>query len=117
MNKKGIAEHGVVTVLVMVLTALGSTGSAIFSGGNPTGSAFLMANSALTYYSQQDHVKRDFRERKAIEEFGYSKSDVTAMSDEDLVDAIRDKCTGGCVKSGRSAEAFISAGMLPRLGG
>ena len=117
MNKKGIAEHGVVTALVMILTAIGSTGTALFATSNPTSGAFIATASALTYYSQQDHVKRDFRERKAIEEFGYDEALVKSLSDSDLLDAIRDVCTGNCQTSGRSDAAFASAGMLPRLGG
>lgn len=94
MNTKGIAEHGVVTLLVMILTAAGASG-ALYGGGNPVASGFTVGTSALTYYSQMPHVKEKFRKDKAVglcKESGQTDCDVaiSGMDNDQILDYIRD---------------------------
>lgn len=112
-------EDGATIMFVTVLGALaGMVPNAVtFGSGDPTSSAFMMAVTTLTAYSQLPHVRRTFREKKAVNEFGLTEADAKALSDQALIDVIRDVCQGTCQTSGRSDEAFLSAGMLPRLGG
>lgn len=120
-SKKGIAETSALFFYTIVLSAIASIGSltgqtVMFGGGTPVPGAFLSASNALIIYSNMPHVKRDFREKKAMEEYGYSKTDVKNMTDDQLLLAVKDTCSS-CATSGRSDQAFQSVGMLPRLGG
>ncbi len=88
-KRKGIAELGVLFMTILIAGTIAGKGL-IFSGGNPAGSATFAAVEALTAYSQMPHVKRDFRERKAIEEFGISPIHAKSLSNNDLLALIRD---------------------------
>ena len=99
MNKKGIVESGAVfmySVFVSALIIAQQAGAPIlFSGGNPSGSAFLAAANVLTVYSQMPHVKEKFRKGRAVEicEFnggGDCDSVVAALNDEQVLEMIRD---------------------------
>lgn len=94
MNKKGLIEGGVILSQIMILVSMavvaGSRGTDVFfGGGNPAGAGFFTAAHALTAYSQMPHVKRDFREKRAVE-MGFTEADAKALSDENLLAAIRD---------------------------
>ena len=110
-------EDGATIMFVTVLGALAGMipSNIVFGGGEPASSAFIMAVTTLTAYSQLPHVRRNFRENKAIEEFGITELTAKSMSDEDLLDVIRDDVPGKI--TGRGNNAFLDAGMLPRLGG
>ena len=92
LNKRGITELGIVYFLVAAMgTVAGSGAVRLFSGGpDAVSSGVIVAAQLLTLHSQLPSVKRDFREKKAVEEFGYSGVHVKTMSDESLLAAIRD---------------------------
>lgn len=89
MKKKGIAEMGVLYMLVTIVSTLVSTG-VLFGGGNLAGSGVITTSSVLVAYSQMPHVKRDFREKKAVREFDVDMDVAKAMSDAELLELIRD---------------------------
>jgi len=117
--KKGIVELGVTVITAIIVTVVAVSG-ALFTAANPIGSAVFLTAAAGTAYSQTTHVKRKFRERKAIgmcEVSGTENctSTVKEWSDEDVLDYIRDDAPG--TPTGRGDDVFIAVGMLPRLGG
>lgn len=85
MNRKGIVTNPIIWTMAIIIGAANMSG-ALFTGGNPAQSAFLMATTALTTYSQMPHVVKDFRQRKAAK----MGIDTTGMTDEEVLDAIRD---------------------------
>jgi hypothetical protein len=95
MNKKGIAESGVIATLIALLAVAGSKGLLYSSScvSNVAGSNFFVTTTLLSAYSQMPHVKRTFREKRANEicKF-YNKEcvDFKAMPDNDLLAYIRD---------------------------
>ncbi len=111
MKKKGIAETGVLAILVAIVGTIGSTGF-LFSGGNVAGSGVITTATALTAYSQMPHVKRDFREKKAVREFGVTLEQAKSLSDDDLLTLIRDDAPGEL-----NRVAYMEANPEWRLGG
>lgn len=89
MNRKGIVESGVMVILAMILGVATSAG-ALYGGGGVFTSNFITGSSVLTAYSQMPHVKRDFREKKAVREFGITQEKAESLSDDALLDLIRD---------------------------
>jgi hypothetical protein len=112
--KKGIAELGVLVVQALVIAAMAVGNAGVFSS-DPTSLGFNCAVQGLTAYSQMPHVKRDFRERKAVNEFGVTEAEAQAMSDSELLDAIRDNAPGQETHVDKWTVA--NSGMRPRLGG
>ncbi len=92
-NKKGIVEAGV-TVTAAIIAAVVAISGSLFTGGNPIGSSMFVVGTAATIYTQSDHVKRDFREKKAVREFGITETAAEALSDDALLDLIRDDAPG-----------------------
>ena len=68
------------SLLAMILAIVGTVASTgtLFSGANPAGSGFFVGVSALTAYSQMPHVVQDFRQKKAVREFGVTMEEAKA---------------------------------------
>ena len=113
MNK-GFTELGVIVVQALVVAAMAIGNAGVFSS-DPASLGFNCAVQGLTAYSQTNHVKRDFRERKAVNEFGYTEAQAQALSDSDLLDAIRDNAPGQ--ETHVEKWTVANSGMRPRLGG
>ena len=110
-NKKGIVEAGV-TVMTVIIAVVVTVSGALFTGGNPVGASLFVTGIAATAYTQTPHVKRKFRERKAIgmcEDAGTSNCTKTVKewSDEKILDYIRDDEPGTAIQW---------SDMSPRLG-
>ncbi|GAF87245.1 unnamed protein product [marine sediment metagenome] len=91
-NKKGSILTG---MMVFLVSAISTTGM-LFSGGpgNTAGSGMLLSVTALTAYSQMPHVVEDFRQKKAVREFGVTMEEAKALSADELLDLIRDDAPG-----------------------
>lgn len=97
-TNKGIVEIGVSVMTAIILAVVAASGT-LFAGGvaSSAGSGMLLTVAGMTAYSQTPHVKRKFRERKAI---GMCESSflavanctetVKAWSDDEILDYIRD---------------------------
>lgn len=93
-GKRGIAESGVLFMLVTIVGTLAAKGI-LYSGGSLVSSNVIAVSSVLTAYSQMPHVKDNFRRTKAVkmcEEEGEEQCAemVESWSDEDVLDYIRD---------------------------
>mgnify|MGYP006407920073 CR=1 FL=1 len=95
MNKKGLIESGVIVTLVGILSTVGAVG-VLYGPGNVISSGFVSVASVMTAYSQMPHVKRDFRENKALGYCKVTNNDnfcneyVGQMNDDELLSYIRD---------------------------
>ena len=80
------------SLFAMILAIVGTVASTgtLFSGANPAGSGFFVGVSALSAYSQMPHVVQDFRQKKAVREFGVTMEEAKALSADELLDLIRD---------------------------
>jgi len=88
-NKKGFIENAFLIMQTIIIGAVASTGI-LFSGANPVGSGFFVGANAMVAYSQMPHVVKDFRQKKAVREFGITMDEAKALNEDELLDLIRD---------------------------
>ena len=83
--------NGVLAMVLAIISTVGGAGQ-LFTGptSSSAGSGFLLGTSALVTYSQMPHVVEDFRQKKAVREFGLTMEAAKALSADELLDLIRD---------------------------
>jgi len=120
MNKKGIVGEGLSVMVAVIIATVAISGS-LFTGGisGAIGSSMLLVGGGGAIYSQTPYVVRKFRERKGIEACKENPGGITdcesyvkALSDEDLLDSIRDDAPGEM-----NRVMYMEANPKWRLGG